>query len=139
MFPHPCGDDFADAVNNGADPTTVVPDGYVVAHGGTGPIPPPGTKFSGTAGPTLEAAAAALPHGQLRATTAGAIRARGGTVEWEPDVSRDATVNRQHVNIIEGGPTDFSAPQANPVPRKLRIDGDKKSKGGGAGAGGQSP
>jgi hypothetical protein len=126
MFPHACGTDFAERVKNGADPKAVVPDDFVITHGGTGPIDAPGTILSGTTGPTLEAAAAALPHGQLRATTAGAIRAGGGTVEWIRETSRRGTLNPQHVNIIEGGPTSFSEVQSNPVPRSLRIDGRKK-------------
>src|SRR5262245_42380699 len=104
MFPHPCGAALAEAVRNGADPNTVVPDGYFITHGGTGPIPPPGSVFSGTAGPTVEAAAAALPHGQIRISTAGAIRAHGGMVEWVAEVSRYGTVNQQHVNIVEAAP-----------------------------------
>jgi hypothetical protein len=36
------------------------------------------------------------------------------------------TPNQQHVNITEGGSTTFSELQPNPVPRKHRIDGDKK-------------
>lgn len=126
MFPHPCGAVFAEAVKNGADPRTVVPDDFVIVYGGTGPIPPPGTEFSGATGPTLDAAASAVPHGTIRVTTAGAIRARGGVVEWDPDLSRYNTWNEQHVNITEGRPTALSAVQPNPVPKKQRIDGDKK-------------
>ncbi len=139
MFPHPCGSDFADAVKNGADPGTVVPDEFTVAHGGTTPLPPAGAKFSCTAGPSVEAAAAALPHGQLRSTTAGAIRTRGGTVKWESEMSRYAVLNQQHVNVVEVGPTSFSELQPNPVPRKLRIGGNVKPKKGGSGSGGRQP
>ena len=73
-FPHPCGEAYADAASRGADPRTVIPDDHIIVHGGITPIPPPGAKFSGAAGPTLEAAAVAVPHGKVRATTAGAIR-----------------------------------------------------------------
>ena len=74
MFPHPCGADFAEAVRNGADPATVVPDEYVVVRGRTKPIPLPGQQYSANVGPTLEAAAAAVPYGQIRVTTVGEIR-----------------------------------------------------------------
>jgi hypothetical protein len=122
MFPHPCGDAFADAVNNkGVDPKTVVPDDYVVVHGGIAPVPPAGTEYSGATGPDLAAAACAVPHNKIRVTTAGAIRAGGGTVEWELEISRNGAINRQHVNIVEAGPTTFSDPQANPVPPARRV------------------
>lgn len=73
MFPHPCGAAFEQAVANGADPKTVVPDDYVVVKGGTLPLPGPGIEFSGAVGPTLLDAAAAVPHGQIRITTVGAV------------------------------------------------------------------
>ena len=126
-FPHPCGEAYADAVKRGADPKTVVPNDHIIVHGGTGPIPTPGTTFSGAAGPTLEAAAAAVPHGQIRATTAGAIRSQGGTVTWEHQLSRWLTPNPQHVNILEGGTSSsFPDPMPNPIPRRDRIDADRK-------------
>lgn len=124
-FPHPCGEEFARQVAAGTDPQAVVPDDYVVVKGGTFPLPQPGEVFSGAVGPTSEAASAAVPHGQLRQTTAGAIRAAGGTVTWEPEQSRHHTVNRQHVNIVEGPTPTFSDLMPNPVPRRDRIDGDK--------------
>jgi hypothetical protein len=126
MFPDPCGSEFAEAVRNGADPKAVVPDDFVIVRGGASPVAPTGTPFSAAAGPNLEAAAAALPHGQIRVTTAGTIRGQGGVVEWAPEVSRHGTPNQQHVNITEGGSTAFSELQPNPVPRARRIDGDKK-------------
>lgn len=126
MFPDPCGDRLAEAVENGADPATVVPDAFVVVRGGGSPLPPPGQLFSGAAGPTREAAAAAVPYGQIRVSTAGAIRQNGGIVVWEPEATRYQTVNRQHVNVTEAAPTTFSALRPNPVPRAKRIDGDKK-------------
>ena len=87
------------------------------------PLPAEGEEFSGAVGPTLDDAAAAVPHGQIRITTVGAIRAAGGTVVWLPDLSRHLTLNRQHVNILEAGPSQFSELEANPVPRRDRIDG----------------
>ena len=125
MFPDACGARFAEAVNKGADPKKVVPDDFIVIRGGGSPVPQPGTTFSGTTGPTLEAAAAALPHGRIRVTTAGAIRAKGGVVEWSPELSRHGTPNQQHVDITEAGTTSFSGLQPNPIARRHRIDGDK--------------
>jgi len=125
MFPDPCGRSLAAAVSLGADPKSVVPDDYWVVYGGAQPLPAVGTEFSGATGPSLEAAASAVPHGQIRVTTAGAIRALGGTIAWSPDVSRFGTANLQHVNIVAQGLTSFSEVRANPVPRRQRIDGDK--------------
>jgi hypothetical protein len=125
MFPHPCGEVLERAVANGADPKLVVPDDYIVVKGGTLPLPGPGVVFSGAVGPTLPDAAAAVPHGQIRITTAGAIRAAGGEVYWAPDLSRHLTLNRQHVNITEAGSSVFSDLTPNPHPRRDRIDGDK--------------
>jgi hypothetical protein len=126
MFPDPCGSQFAEAAAKGVDPAAVVPDEYVILRGGASSSNSPGETFSGAAGPNLEAAAAAVPHGQIRVTTAGAIRAQGGIVQWAPEISRHGTLNQQHVNVTETGPTTFSALQPNPVSRVWRIDGDKK-------------
>jgi hypothetical protein len=124
MFPDPCGAIFAEAVRNGADPKTVVPDTYFVVHGGTAPIPDAGTALSAAVGPTLESAAAAVPHGQIRIATAGAIRRQGGEVEWIPEMTRYGILNVQHVNVLEAGaPSSFSELQPNPVPRRMRIGG----------------
>jgi hypothetical protein len=125
MSPDPCGDAFAAAVAAGADPNFVVPDDYVVVRGGTRPWPPPGTTFSAVVGPMLEAAAAAVPHGTIRVSTAGQIRAAGDTITWVPEHSPRGTLNLQHVHITETGPTTFTAPQPSPVPKRQRIDGDK--------------
>src|SRR5437763_195906 len=99
MFPHPCGSDLAKAVRNGADPKTVVPDGFGVVRGGPKPIPPLGDTFSAVVGPTLDAAACAVPNGQVRVVTAGEIRRRGGVVEWLPEISAHGTLNEQHVHV----------------------------------------
>lgn len=125
MFPHPCGEQFEQAVAAGADPAVVVPDEYVVVKGGAKSIPPAGATFSGAVGPTLTDAAAAVPHGQVRVTTVGAVRAAGGVVRWEPEISRYSTPNKQHVNIVEAGATAFSELTTNPVPRRSRIDGTR--------------
>src|SRR5205809_4343564 len=102
MYPHSCGEDLADGVGRGVDPRVVVPDEFFVIRGGTRPLPPPGLVFSGSIGPTLEAAAAAVPHGQIRATTAGEIRRLGGMLEWMAEHSPHGTLNQQHVNVTEG-------------------------------------
>jgi hypothetical protein len=122
MYPDPCGSDLANAVANGADPATVVPDIFVVVRGVTKPIPPAGQVFSGVVGPTLAAAACAVQHGQVRMTTAAVIRAGGGSVFWVPETSPRGTLNLQHVNVTEIVATAFSEPIANPVPKKLRLD-----------------
>jgi hypothetical protein len=127
MFPHPCGEQLERAVAAGADPRSVVPDDYVLVKGGTIPLPTDGGVFSGTVGPTLEAAGCAVPHGQIRISTVAAVRKAGGVVWWEPEFSRQRTRNCQHVNIIEVGPTTFSDLQVNPVPRPGRIDGNKSN------------
>jgi hypothetical protein len=125
MFPHPCGDDFAMLVAAGADPTTVVPDDYVVVRGGTKPIPTAGQEYSAHVGPTLDAAAAAVPYGQVRVTTAGEIRRAGGIVNWYPQPSRHGTANNQHVHVTEMRSSILSALKPNPVPKNLRIDGGR--------------
>lgn len=125
MFPHPCGDQLEAAVAAGADPAAVVPDEYVVVRGGTKPIPPAGTTFSTSVGPTLDAAGCGVQHGQVRVTTAGAIRAAGGRVEWCPEFSPRGTMNRQHAHVTEAGPSVFPEPVPNPVPRKQRVDEGK--------------
>jgi RHS repeat-associated protein len=100
----------------------VIPDSAVVVRGGTKELPPPGQVFSGAAGKTLEDAAAGVPHGQIRATTAGEIRAAGGTVIHKPEQTRTGAINEKHVNICLGsGPCPFGPIQQNPVPKSDRI------------------
>src|SRR6266446_2221736 len=96
-FPDPSGKQFADAVQKGAEPEDVVPDEFFVVRGGS--ASPPDPPLSCTVGPTLESAAAAIPHGRIRFSTAGEIRMRGGTIRWVPEVSRHGTVNQQHVDV----------------------------------------
>jgi len=122
MFPHQCGAQLAELARNGADPKRIVPNDFLVVRGGTKVLPPPGITFSATIGPTLDAAAAAVPHGQIRVASVGAIRQNGGVVEWAAETSPHGTINQQHVNVTEFGGESFSEPRPNPVPRKLRID-----------------
>jgi len=124
-FPHACGQIFAEAVRNGTDPQTVVPDEFIVVRGGTKPMPQPGEIYSAHVGPTLETAAAASPYGQIRVTTAGDIRRAGGIVEWVPEYSRKGTLNEQHVHVTEQGSSWLSPLRPNPVPSRMRIDGRK--------------
>jgi len=113
----------AGAGGGGASRTaTTVADEAIVVRGGTGPMPTPGTIFSGSYGATLEEAASGVPHGTIRSTTAGAVRSGGGAVDAVPELTRSGVLNTRHVNIIEGrGPTTFSQPFPNPVPRGGRA------------------
>jgi hypothetical protein len=120
-FPDPCGFAFAEAVARGADPEKVVPNEYLVVYGGGAPIR--AGVISCTVGPTLIAAAAAVPHGRIRWTTVGRIREKGGIVNWRPELSREKTLNQQHVNVSMLDISDFSDLEPNPVPRRDRIDG----------------
>jgi hypothetical protein len=122
MFPHPCGQELAALVQAGWDPRTIVPNGYFVVLGGTKPVPPMGTVFSATVGPTLEAAACSVPYNQIRSATAAAIRAAGGSVDWLVESSRRGTINEQHVHVTEIGGSAFTEPFPNPVAKKQRID-----------------
>ena len=97
-------------------------DDFVVVRGGGSEVPPPGQVFSGAYGQTLEEAASGVPHGQIRATTAGQIRSGGGTVEIAPELTRSGVVNERHVNICRGsGPCPFGPLQPNPVPKSGRV------------------
>jgi hypothetical protein len=94
----------------------------IIVRGGEAALPPAGTVFSGAQGATLEEAAAAVPHGTIRESTVGAIESSGGTVIPKPELTRAGNLNPRHVNITEGkGPSTFSEPFKNPVPKKDRI------------------
>jgi hypothetical protein len=100
----------------------LVPDDFVVVRGGTSDVPSPGEIFSGAAGRNLEDAAAGVPHGQIRETTAGQIRVGGGTVQHAPELTRSGVLNEKHVNICLGsGPCPFGPLRPNPVPKSGRI------------------
>jgi RHS repeat-associated protein len=99
-----------------------VADDLVVVRGGTKEMPAPGETFSGAAGRTLDEAASGVPHGQIRVTTAGQIRAGGGTVKHAPELTRSGVMNPLHVNICLGrGRCPFGPLQPNPVPKVGRI------------------
>jgi hypothetical protein len=106
----------------------IVPDEHIVVRGGTGELPEPGTEFSGSHGPTLEDAASGVPHGTVRQTTAGKIRAGGGTVEHKPEEAYPGgPMNNRHVNVSTGKDMGgFSEPFPNPVPKSNRIPGRPK-------------
>jgi RHS repeat-associated protein len=94
----------------------------VVVRGGTAPLPEAGTTFSGAQGATVREAAAGVPHGTIRSTTAAAVRDAGGSVGSAPEATRSGVLNEQHVNVSEGsGRSTFSPPQPNPVPKKERV------------------
>jgi RHS repeat-associated protein len=118
-----------DAVKNAADQPKGdlhapgdVPDGATIVRGGSGEMPEPGAVFSGSQGGTVTEAAQGVPHGTIRTSTAGEVRAGGGQVQVAPEATRSGQVNGQHVNVTEGGKAStFSPPQPNPVPKVDRI------------------
>jgi hypothetical protein len=67
--------------------------------------------------------AAGLPHGTVRVTTAGEIRAAGGAVELVPEpVYPGGPLNTWHVNITEGANPAFPAQGTpSPVPKAQRL------------------
>ena len=100
----------------------------VVVRGGQSPLPEPGTLFSGSYGPTLEEAASGVVHGAIRATTASALRAAGGTVTHAPEAAYPGgPMNEKHVDVTEGpGTTVFSEVFSNPIPKQDRVAGRPK-------------
>ena len=102
-----------------------VPNDYVVVRGGTKTLPEPGTTISGAQGVDLNEAASYVPYGQIRETTAGAIRRASGTVEVAPEPLRGRLEkNYAHVNIKEGPASTFGLPTENPIkPSKIRMTG----------------
>ncbi|GJF32690.1 hypothetical protein KNE206_53900 [Kitasatospora sp. NE20-6] len=103
-----------------------VPDDYIVIRGGQSPMPGADVEFSGSMGTTLAEAGAGVPHGSLRATTAGAIRAAGGTVKYapEPIAGEGSPLNYNHVNVTLGSGDPFGAIESNPVPKAGRLAPD---------------
>jgi hypothetical protein len=110
-------------LEGGADPRAVVPDSAVIVRGGKAYTPQPGNILSAQMGASVAEAAAGLPHGTIRVTTAGEIRAAGGTVELVPEPAYlGGPVNTWHVNVTEGANPVFPAQGvANPVLGQERL------------------
>jgi RHS repeat-associated protein len=102
------------------------PDEFAVVRGGTNPMPPAGEEFSAAAGPEVEDAAGSLKYGSIRTTTAGEIRAGGGTVTRvpEPVGVNDPRINYRHVNVTLGDTDPFSELKSNPI-KKVDRAADK--------------
>lgn len=102
-----------------------VPDTAVIVRGGQSALPPSGKTFSGAYGKTVDDAAAGVPHGTIRSTTAGDVRAGGGTVRYNPEFNPNVgRINFQHVDVCIGpGGCGFSDPFRNPVPNRGRFGG----------------
>ena len=102
---------------------TGVSNSSVVVRGGSSPMPAAGETFSGATGKTVQEAGSGVPHGQIRETTAGAVRQNGGQVRSAPEPTRSGAMNNRHVNVVQGKgkPSTFSEPKANPVPKKDRV------------------
>jgi hypothetical protein len=98
-----------------------VPDDYVIMIGGQKPPGERGDVFSGNMGRTSAEAGAGLPHNSVYETTAGEIRAAGGTVEWAPEETADGRVNRNHVNLTQGTRNPFGSNIANPASKVDRM------------------
>lgn len=88
-------------------------------------MPEPGTLFSASTGSSLEEGAAGVPHGMIRWTMAGKIRAKGGQVTHAPERSATSgTIDRQHMHVVEcGDDSDFAPAEPNPVPKRRRFGG----------------
>jgi hypothetical protein len=92
----------------GADPRTVSPDETPIVRGGQTYNPNPGDVYSAQMGTDVPEAASGLPHGMIRVTRAGEIRAAGGTVELAPEPAWDGgPINTWHVNVTEGSRAAF--------------------------------
>ena len=100
-----------------------IPDDTVIVRGGQSDMPGPGELFSGAQGRTVDEAAAGVPHGTIRSTTAGDIRTNGGSVDYAPEFNeRVGKTNYQHVDVrlgSDGNPFSESFP--NPVPKRARF------------------
>jgi hypothetical protein len=115
---------LVDELEAGANPKTVVPDDAVIVRGGKEYQPEPGNIISSQMDLTsVSDAASGLPHGTIRVTTAGEIRATGGTVELIPEPAWEGgPINTWHVNVTEGSEPAFpSETVANPAAAKARL------------------
>jgi RHS repeat-associated protein len=110
-------------LEQGVDPAQIVPNDFVIVRGGQTDVPASGTLISGSTGATAQQAATGVPHGSIRQTTAGEIRAQGGTVTYVPEPSASGNMNYRHVDIVEGGSASSFPPQASPspAPKPTRI------------------
>jgi hypothetical protein len=114
-----------DRLNAGADPKAVVPDDAIIVRGGRNYQHQEGNVISAQMGSSIEDAASGLPHGTVRATTAGAIRAAGGAVELMPEPAWEGGPdNTWHVNVTEGPNPVFprdGTPNPVPSPGRLKL------------------
>lgn len=111
------------AIEAGADPKLVVPDSAIIVRGGQEYVHQTGKTISAQMGSTAAEAASGLPHGSVRVTTAGEIRAAGGTVELIPEaVIPNGPINTWHVDITPGANPVFpTAHTTSPAPKQDRI------------------
>jgi hypothetical protein len=98
-----------------------VPDDYVIVRGGQSDMPGTGEVFSGSMGTSIEEAGGGVPHGSIRSTTAGAIRAAGGSVVYAPEPTATGAMNYNHVNVTLGHKNPFGELGPNPVAKKARL------------------
>jgi hypothetical protein len=114
---------LVDQLKGGADPKTVVPDDAIIVRGGRDYQHREGNVVSAHMGSSIEDAASGLPHGTVRATTAGQIRAAGGAVELMPEPAWEGGPdNTWHVNVTEGPDPAFPGEGVpNPVPNQGRL------------------
>ncbi len=121
-------DNLQAVVDNGGgtagDAGASIPNSTVIARGGQGDLDPPGVVFSGAQGQTVEEAGQGVVHGSFRWTTAGDIRAGGGTVEPAPELNAGVgRINYQHVDVCLGeGGCQWSDLVPN-VAKNLRFGG----------------
>jgi hypothetical protein len=107
----------------GANSKTVVPDDAIIVRGGQAYTAQAGKVISAQMGASAAEAAAGLPLGTVRVTTAGEIRAAGGAVELVPEaVYPGGPLNTWHVNITEGPKPAFPAQGVtSPVQKAQRL------------------
>ena len=101
----------------------VIPDDAIIVRGGRQYAAKPGDVMSAQMGSSVSEAASGLPHGTVRTTTAGKIRAAGGTVALVPEPAwPGGPLNTWHVNVTEGAAPVFPADGIpNPVAANDRL------------------
>jgi hypothetical protein len=114
---------LVDQLQAGADPKTVVPDDAIIVRGGRDYHHQEGSVISAQMGSSIEDAASGLPHGTVRVSTAGHIRAAGGTIELMPEPAWEGGPdNTWHVNVTEGLTPVFPGEGIpSPVPNQERL------------------